>query len=54
MGIRGIRGMKTRVRRECCIRRGGKIVQGGIPVGGVWGVSHSFTSGVMAGRQLQE
>ena len=48
---RGIKGLETRVGRECSIsRRRARLCSGGIRVGGVGGGSHS----VMAGGQLQE
>ena len=51
MGRSGIRGLETRVGRECSISRGGaRLYSGGIHVGGVRGGSHSVT----AGGQLQE
>ena len=50
MGRWGIRGLETRMRRECSIsREGGKLYNGGIHVGRVRGGSHS----VAAGRQFQ-
>ena len=55
MGRQGIRGLKTRVERECSISRGGaRLCNGDIHVGGVRGGSHSVTSGDTAGGQLQE
>ena len=51
MGRWGIRGLKTRVGRECSISRGRtRLYSGGIHVGGVRGESHS----VVAEGQLQE
>ena len=44
MGRRGIRSLRARVGRECCISRGGRLNNGGIQVGGVRGESHSVTS----------
>ena len=42
MGRRGIRGLKTRVGRECSIsRRRGRLYSGGIHVGGVRGGSQT-------------
>ena len=50
MGRQGMRGLKTRVERECSISRGGaRLCSGGIHVGGVRGGSHSVTSGDTAG-----
>ena len=50
MGRWGIKGLKTRVGRECSISRGGiKLYCGGIHVGGVQGESHNVTSGDTAG-----
>ena len=47
---RGIRGLKTRVRRECSIsRRRARLYSGSIHVGGARGESHSVTSGNTAG-----
>ena len=55
MGQRKIRGLETRVGRECSIsRRRARLYSGGIHVGGVQGKSHSVTSGDTAGGQLQE
>ena len=53
MGRWGIRGLETRVGRECSISKGGaRFHSGGIRVGGVrGGWSHSVTPG---GGQLQE
>ena len=46
MGRWGIRGLDTRVGRECSIsRRGARLYSGGIHVGGVRGGSHSVTAG---------
>ena len=47
MGRRGIRGLETRVGRECSISRGGaRFHSEGIRVGGVRGEgSHSVTAG---------
>ena len=46
MGRWGIRGLKTRVGRECNISRGrARLYSGGIHVGGVRGGSHSVTVG---------
>ena len=51
MGRWGIRGLETRLGKECRISRGGaRLYSGGIHVGGVRGGSHSVT----AGGQLQE
>ena len=51
MGRWGIRGLKTRVGRECSISKGGaRLYSGGIHVGGVREGSHSVT----VGGQLQE
>ena len=51
LGRWGIRGLETRVGRECSIRRGGaRLHNGGIHVGGVRGRSYSVT----AGGKLQE
>ena len=45
MGRWGIRGLETRVGRECSISRGGaRLHSGGIHVGGVRGGSHSVTA----------
>ena len=52
MGRWGIRGLKTRVGRECSIRA--RLHSGGIHVGGVRGESHSVTSGDTVWGQLQE
>ena len=50
MDRRGIRGLKTRVGRECSISRlKARLYSGGIHVGGVRGESHSVTSGDAAG-----
>ena len=50
MGRRGIRGLKTRVGRECSISRWGtRLYSGDIQAGGIPGVSHSVTSGGAAG-----
>ena len=47
----GIRGLETRVRRECSISRGGtRLYSRGIHVGGVRGGSHSVTAGGAALR----
>ena len=47
----GIRGLETRVGRECSInRRGARLYSGGIHVGGVRGGSHSVTAGGAALR----
>ena len=55
MGRRGIRGLKTRVGRECSIsRRRTRLYSGVIQVRGVRGESHSVTSGDTAGGQLQK
>ena len=44
MGRRGIRGLKARVGRKCCIsRRGARFNSGGIQAEGVGGGSHSVT-----------
>ena len=46
----GIRGLKTRVGRECSICRGGpRLYSGGIHVRGVRGGSHRVTSRDTAG-----
>ena len=46
MGEWGIRGLETRVGRECSISRGGaRLHSGGIHVGGVRGGSHSHSEG---------
>ena len=46
MGRWGIRGLETRVGRECSIsRRGGRLYSGGKHVRGVRGRSHSVTAG---------
>ena len=51
MGRRGIRSLKTRVRRKCSISgRRARLYSGGIHVGGVRGESHSVTSGDTAPR----
>ena len=52
MGRGGIRGLETRVGRECSVSRGGgaKLHSGGMHVGGVRGGNHSDS----AGGQLQE
>ena len=45
MGRWGIRGLETRVGRECSISRGeARLYSGGIHVGGVRGGSHSVTA----------
>ena len=50
MSRREIRGLKTRVGRECSISRGrARLYSGGIQVRGVQGRSHSATSGDTAG-----
>ena len=55
MGRRGIRGLKTRVERECSISRGGaRLYSAGIDVGEVRGESHSVTSGDTAVGKLQK
>ena len=55
MGRGGMRGLKTRVRRECSIsRRRARLYSGGIHVGVVRGESHSVGSGDTAGGQPQE
>ena len=66
MGKRGIKGLKARVGRQCCISRGrASLNSGGIQVGGVQGGSHSdttrynggsysVTSRDTAGEKLQE
>ena len=47
----GIRGLKTRVGKECSIcRRMARLYSGDIHVGGVRGESHRVTSGDTAGR----
>ena len=49
MGRRGIRGLKTRVGRECSIsRQKARLYSGGIHVGGSRGGSHSVTNGYTA------
>ena len=54
MGQQGIKGLKTRVGRECSIsRRRARLYSGGIHVGGAE-ENHSVTSGDTAGGQLQE
>ena len=46
MGRSGIRGLETRVGRECSISRGGaRFHSGGIYIGEVWGESHSVMAG---------
>ena len=51
MGGWGIKGLETRVGRECSVSRGGtRLHSGGIHVGGVRRGSHSDS----AGGQLQE
>ena len=51
MGRREIRGLETRVRRECSISRGGgRLYSRGMHVGGVRGGSHSVTEGRAAPR----
>ena len=46
MGRRGIKGLETRVGRECSISRGrARLYSGGIHVGGVGGRSHSDKAG---------
>ena len=46
MGRWEVRGLETRVRRECSISRGGtRLYSGGIHVGGVRGESHSVRVG---------
>ena len=55
MGRLEIRGLKTRVGRECSIsRRRARLYSGGIHVEGVRTESHSVTSGHTAWGQLQE
>ena len=55
MGRRGIRGLKTRINKECSIgRQRARLYSGGIHVGGVRGESHSVTIGDTTGGQLQE
>ena len=50
MGRPGIRGLKTRVGRECSIsRRRARLYSGGIRVGGVRGESHNGTRGTQEG-----
>ena len=45
MGRWEIRGLETRVGRECSINRGGaRLYSGGIRVGGVRGGSHSIAA----------
>ena len=54
MGRRGIRSLKTRVRRECSIsRQRARLYSGGIHVGRIRGESYSVTIGDTAGGQLQ-
>ena len=51
MGKWGIRGLETRVTRECSISRGrARLYSGGIRVGGVRGGSHSVTAEEAAPR----
>ena len=51
MGEWGIRGLETRVGRECSINRGGgRLYSGGIHVGGKQKGSHSATAGGAAPR----
>ena len=51
----GIRGLETRVGRECSISRGGaRLYSGGIRVGAVQRESYSVTSGDTAWGQLQK
>ena len=51
----GIRGLKTRVGRECSIsRQRARLSSGGIHVGRIRGGSHSVTSGNTEGGRLQE
>ena len=51
MGKWGIRGLETRVGRECSISRGGaRLYSGGIHVRGNRGESHSVTVGGAAPR----
>ena len=51
MGRCGIRGLETRVGRECSIsRRRARLYSGGIQVGGVRGGSHSVMAGEAAPR----
>ena len=53
MGSWGIRGLKTRVGRECSIsRQRARLYSGGIHVRGVRGESHSVTSGDTARVQF--
>ena len=41
-----IRGLETRVGKECSISRGvGRLYSGGIRIGGIRGRSHSVTTG---------
>ena len=51
MGRWGIRGLETRMGRECSISRdGARLYSGGIRVRGVQGESHSVTAGGEAPR----
>ena len=54
-GQKGVRGLKTRVWRECSISsEWTRLYSGGIQVGGVRGGSRSITSRDAAGGKLQE
>ena len=51
MGRQGIKGLKTRVGRECSIStQRTRLYSGGINVGGARGESHNVSSGDTAGR----
>ena len=55
MGRRGMRCLRARVERECCISRGvarwARLNSGGIHAGGLRGGSHSVGSPEAAGTQ---
>ena len=54
-GHPGIKSLKTRVGQECSIcREGARLHSKSIQVRGVQGESHSITSRVVAGGQLQK
>ena len=44
-GQMGVRGLKTRVRRECSNSRGVRLCSGGLHVKRIRGGSHSVTAG---------
>ena len=53
MGRWGIRGLRTRVGRECSISRGGTLYSGGIHVGGIRVGSHSVMAGGGAAPRMR-